>query len=538
MIHTLLLLALSPASLTPSLAAPVRVQEAPLVWTDGLQKLDMIADPDGGLLCLEFIPSSGTTPPSSVLKKYSKGGEVEWSFAPPFTARRVELGEGGRLFLTGQLTDLDTSFPGPFPTLSWDYGVVCLDADRNELWRKRVGGDLFDTMSESAPDGAGGIYITGNSARAEYGPAWVGSLNKVLVIRIAADGTELWRDLILGQFQDDRSVAAIALGSDAMGNIWVGTAEQDLMGDPARDRFTRFSPIGQVLAETHAPANDDVQLAFNAAGDALVTGIFDSWASGFSWPVRALLLPDATLAWEHSFGCYASSGVLNDDGTSVVGWVDATGGACSNGWALDRASVARLGADGLFVDQFVLPYVNHQNVDYVFSDGHGGAYVSFDIALPFSAFPSTIARVANLDPVGSTICPGEPNSSALPATLGIAGSDSALDNQATLFVEQMPMQATTLFIGSFSQGFVPNPAGSQGNLCLSGAVGRFNRPGQIMVSGQDGRVALEIDLAILPTPNATVAVMPGQSFYFQAWYRDVNPGATSNFSSAIEVVFQ
>jgi hypothetical protein len=36
----------------------------------------------------------------------------------------------------------------------------------------------------------------------------------------------------------------------------------------------------------------------------------------------------------------------------------------------------------------------------------------------------------------------------------------------------------------------------------------------------------------------TVAVLPGDTWSFQAWHRDVNPNTTSNFSDTISVTFE
>ena len=33
------------------------------------------------------------------------------------------------------------------------------------------------------------------------------------------------------------------------------------------------------------------------------------------------------------------------------------------------------------------------------------------------------------------------------------------------------------------------------------------------------------------------AILPGETWYFQAWFRDKNPAATSNFSDAIAIAF-
>ena len=82
------------------------------------------------------------------------------------------------------------------------------------------------------------------------------------------------------------------------------------------------------------------------------------------------------------------------------------------------------------------------------------------------------------------------------------------------------------------------PGGSQGNLCLGGAIGRYVGPGQIKNSGAAGTFDLVLDLASTPTPTGLVQVLPGDTWNFTAWYRDAVSGvATSNFTDAVSVTF-
>ncbi len=90
-------------------------------------------------------------------------------------------------------------------------------------------------------------------------------------------------------------------------------------------------------------------------------------------------------------------------------------------------------------------------------------------------------------------------------------------------------------MNSESQGF-SNPPGSQGNLCLSGAIGRYRT--SVFDSGPAGAFALQLDLANTPTPGGPVAIQPGETWFFQAWFRDHNPTPTSNFSDGISITFQ
>jgi hypothetical protein len=77
-----------------------------------------------------------------------------------------------------------------------------------------------------------------------------------------------------------------------------------------------------------------------------------------------------------------------------------------------------------------------------------------------------------------------------------------------------------------------------GNLCLSGSIGRVVG-GQILNSGFFGGFATDVDLTSLPQPAGAVAVMSGETWHFQAWFRDAIGGqATSNFTDGWQITFQ
>ncbi len=90
-----------------------------------------------------------------------------------------------------------------------------------------------------------------------------------------------------------------------------------------------------------------------------------------------------------------------------------------------------------------------------------------------------------------------------------------------------------------AQGFVANAGGSQGNLCLGGVIGRYVGPGFIKNSGATGGFNLAVNLQQTPAGGSFVAVLPGQTWNFQAWYRDIGSGGqpSSNFTDGRTVTF-
>ncbi|WP_145195967.1 hypothetical protein [Planctomycetes bacterium Poly30] len=142
--------------------------------------------------------------------------------------------------------------------------------------------------------------------------------------------------------------------------------------------------------------------------------------------------------------------------------------------------------------------------------------------------------------IGTSYCgPAVLNSTGASGTISADGSTSVSDNDLTLMGSNLPNFSFCFFIVSRTQGFASMPGGSFGNLCLTGAVGRYVGPGQIQNSGSTGSVSLGIDLAAIPQPNGSIAAVPGDVFNFQVWYRDALGGtAGSNFTDGLQVTFQ
>ncbi len=141
---------------------------------------------------------------------------------------------------------------------------------------------------------------------------------------------------------------------------------------------------------------------------------------------------------------------------------------------------------------------------------------------------------------GTNYCgPAVPNSTGGPATIVATGSDVAALNQLALSAEGLPQNTFGFFLASRTRGLVQNPGGSAGRLCLGGGIGRYVGPGQVLNSGNLGRFTLALDLTRTPTPTGTVAVQAGETWNFQAWFRDAQGGAsTSNFTDGLEVQFR
>ncbi|MCP3915714.1 MAG: hypothetical protein GY711_09175 [bacterium] len=145
------------------------------------------------------------------------------------------------------------------------------------------------------------------------------------------------------------------------------------------------------------------------------------------------------------------------------------------------------------------------------------------------------AHTIGYGPLGASYCgPAVPNSTGSPATIEAFGWIRVSDNDFTLTARDLPPFQFGYFLASRTQAFVAMPGGSDGNLCLGGTIGRFYA--QVASSGPAGTISIPVDLMGMPPPLTNVAA--GEAWNWQCWYRDVNPGPTSNFSEGREVIFE
>ena len=165
-------------------------------------------------------------------------------------------------------------------------------------------------------------------------------------------------------------------------------------------------------------------------------------------------------------------------------------------------------------------------------DGDGDADV-----LSASANDDKIAWYENSPPV-NVVCVGDANSTGAGASLTASGSFEVVNNDTTLELTGLPLNQSVLFVNSRETILLANPGGSQGDLCI-GSLALGRHVNDIRDSGATGTASLTLDLANVPTNLGRTAVLAGETWYWQAWYRDVDGGGTptSNFSSAISVTF-
>ncbi len=168
---------------------------------------------------------------------------------------------------------------------------------------------------------------------------------------------------------------------------------------------------------------------------------------------------------------------------------------------------------------------------------HVGVHQGTLQAQPFPAAGS------GSQPIGNNYClgGGGPESALQTGTLRAYGSTVVANNDVRLEVVGLPQNVMGYFLVGETQALIANPAGAAGDLCLGGRIGRFNHPSLIRNSGVMGSYSLDLDLGDFPL-NPSRAVMAGQTWNFQSWFRRPvvlnGGGSSSDFTTAVSITFQ
>ncbi len=177
-------------------------------------------------------------------------------------------------------------------------------------------------------------------------------------------------------------------------------------------------------------------------------------------------------------------------------------------------------------------------IDLSAAAGDSITAVSFSNSSNSAAGVAILALNIESTGLGSNYCTATANSSGQGGSMGAFGSAQVSVNDLTLTASSLPPNQFGIFAVAPFEGFVPGAGGtSNGNLCLAGTIGRYVGPGQIVNSGASGEFQISIDLTAIPQGAGTVSTSAGQTWSFQAWFRD-QVGLGSNFTDGISITFQ
>lgn len=155
--------------------------------------------------------------------------------------------------------------------------------------------------------------------------------------------------------------------------------------------------------------------------------------------------------------------------------------------------------------------------DEAFRDAHMTASVDFQVGQTW--------RVP-------TCAPTPHSQSAVGSTLQVFGSPSLSDQNLTLYAGDGRPGAPILFFYGSEPILVPY---GQGTICVGGSLQRL----AIAFYDQLGGALHDIDFQADPVALPGTALLPGTSWIFQGWFRDLDPmGMQSfDFTSAVQVTF-
>jgi len=184
----------------------------------------------------------------------------------------------------------------------------------------------------------------------------------------------------------------------------------------------------------------------------------------------------------------------------------------------------------------------------IYTGGGTGVFVELDTITGFGTFIQNTQplnaemEMAVQSPVGgggpgigTNYCVTNPNSTGSAAAMSAVGSATVADNDVTLIASNMPPMQFGIFVTSLTQAQVPL---ADGNLCVGGTIGRYQGPGLIQQVDMNGEFSLTIDVTAIPQGAVAVGAQPGDSWNFQAWFRDVTmTGPTSNLTDGLEITF-
>ena len=490
-----------------------------------------------------------------ILARVDAAGNTTW--IEQFGSARIDrayavLPDGaGGVFVSG---DTQGDLAGPLGGLTDAY-LARYDDAGTQLWVLQLGSDRSDTLRALAPDGMGGAFALGQTSGSYASPNLGGSDG--IIVRFDAVGNILWSV----QFGTSSEEMPQGMAADGAGGIFVvGTTGGTLPGATPGSGgafLARFDANGALSWARQFGASlleNPRAVTADGMGGAFVTGTtVDFNGSSFNFPIDSFVArfdAGGTRLWTTKYttadpllhtSANAVAALPSGDvlvaGTTLLGDLTVQPGVVTP----TDGFIHRLSPLGAMLTTETIGTPDHEMTVSIAPNGNAGVWVggttSGALGGPSQGIYDFYLGRFDFE-VGSEYCaPAIPNSTGQPARITVAGSGIASDNVVTLVASDLPPNQFGYFLNSTTTALVPNAGGSQGTLCLGGSVGRYNGPLEIGASGDGGQFQLALDLTATPTPTGLVSILSGQTWHFQAWYRDGNPTATTNFTSAASVTF-
>lgn len=485
-----------------------------------------------------FAPFGGVR--EAWVARIDGSGQLLWGdqFGAPEAQLTTDItsdGEGGA-YVCGYLEPA----MGAFLADPW---LARYDSQGNQVWHLTILSGDSHSVQGVAPDGNGGVFVAGGSnSPGAMGP-WLAHYQ--------ASGQQSWirwyTSTTLSRFS--------AMAPDGRGGVITGLSTARPLGSGFNDYDTwvaRFDSQGTLFWRTEFTTprwewiesvalglDEDVFITGFTAGDLANTnqGDVDIWIARVDLAGNRL--------WTRQFGSTTRDwpmSVAPDGlgGAYVCGWT--WGSLTSGASGTEDSWFAHYDGAGNQVELRQFGTTQRDQAVGLWPDRTGGLFLAGstggDIAGSNQGLlDAWVLRTSNAA-IDLYCHSAASNSAGSPAQIQAWGSNVLGSNSLRIGAYSLPPQTFGFFLTSQTQGFVPQVGGSQGALCLSGNIGRFNGPGQVLNSGPTGCILLDVDLLQIPHPSGPLAIQVGETWNFQAWYRDQNPLPTSNLSDAISVTFE
>ena len=459
------------------------------------QKNAMVLDAVNGAYIGGWTRASSFASMNMILARVDRLGRLVWTriLVSPEWDRIQDLatdGQGG-VFVGGRVGGPSGAIDG-----TEDAYVARYDAQGNELWSRTFGTSEYESVEACASDGAGGLFAVGPS-RGSFALPSMG-IHSAFIIRINGDGRELWRRGVTSDHNDHLQAAA----SDRRGGCYIGGG-------------TTGNYAGPLVG-----VSDIIVAHFDAAGQEL-------WRAQLGLTNKGSAV--TSLAAHPDGGCVVSARSSGALGGSHEGF--------------DDIHLLRYDDSGTLLGGRTIGSSSMEYADHVAYDRDGdllvtGTATSDLFGASFGLRDAFVARVS-ADSIGATICAVQaPNSVGRTAVLRVFGSSFVEDDLLDLRVQNLPLHSFGHFMTSSQPATPATLPGSAGDICIGGAIGHFAGPGQVLNSGGSGTFALRIQPSSLPSPSGTLSAAAGQTWYFQAWYRDIFASTTSHMSTTASIMLR
>ncbi|MEM9379347.1 MAG: hypothetical protein AAGB93_05295 [Planctomycetota bacterium] len=324
---------------------------------------------------------------------------------------------------------------------------------------------------------------------------------------------------------DGSHVLVRVQGSDFFQRLLLDGVPVELHGEPLLADVLLSSEARAILGVPSATISAaEWRLDVNDAGDwAADVPIRIPGTQDQEWVIRNGRLVAGSVEWVRNV-------VLTEDGVPVFGHEGSV--RTGNGQVLRPTPDVDLDGDGSIDPGWTLqlePTVYREN-------GSGVTYALSILDGPNSDLISAVVALPDRLPF-RPICAGSPNGASLVGQLYAVGESAVADNELRLVAHGLPLQASGYALSSPMPAAPTQPPFSVGEICIGGPIGRYATSS--FFTGTLGVGTTMLDLGAIPTPTGPAVGAPGDTWFFQVWYRDSVGGApTSNFTGAIGVTLR